>query len=145
MFGISKAKERLELLEENFQLLKQDPLNVSLAEQTCSDAWHLADWAFDEEKENNQSLTKEVFRTNMYNDCSEFKILHDLVNSIKHKKLSNPKVTITQTMRKAGAFSNAFSKAFDVSRLEIHFEDGKKVDLDDLVKVAIGYWKKRLK
>lgn len=144
MFGISQAKDRLKLLEENFQLLKQDPLNVSLAEQACSDAWHLTDWVFDEEKENNPSLTKEIFRTKLYKECSEFKILHDLVNSIKHKKLSNPKVTITQTKRKAGAFSNAFSKAFGVSRLEIHFEEGTKVDLDDLVEVAIEYWKKRL-
>ena len=68
------------------------------------------------------------------------KILHDLVNSFKHKKLDRPKVKIKETKKHGGAYSNAYSKAYDVSRLEVHFENHNKIDVDDLIKIVINYW-----
>ena len=50
MFGIENSKDRLQQLKENFDKLLHNPLNVSLAEKTCSDAWHLIDWVFIEQK-----------------------------------------------------------------------------------------------
>ncbi len=140
MFGIENSRDRLNQLKENFEKLKQDELNVSLAEKACEDAWHLADWFFEEQKQTDPTLTKEKFRCKIYNECPQMKILHDLVNSFKHKKLSNPKVRITETKKHGGAFSSDFSKDFDVSRLEVHLEDGNKIDVDDLIKIAIDYW-----
>lgn len=140
MFGIQNSKDRLKQLEENFEKLKQDELNVSLAEQTCSDAWHLVDWVLSEQKLIDPTLTKGIFRAKVYNECPEMKILHDLVNSFKHKELDRPKVRITETRKHGGAFSSDFSKDFDVSRLEVHFENQSKIDVDDLVKIAIDYW-----
>lgn len=81
MFGISSAKDRFQLLEKNFRLLRQDQLNISLAEQACIDAWHLTDWHFDEFKQSNPTLTKQKYRIDLYEICLEFKILHDLANS----------------------------------------------------------------
>ena len=144
MFEISDSKDKLKLLEEDFRRLMEEPLNITLAEQTCSGAWHLADWVFAEKKVDNPDLTLDAFRTQLYEDCPEFKILHDLVNSFKHKNLSRPKVQITETKKKRGDFSNDFSKDFDVSRLEVHFKDQPKIDLDDLVRVAIDYWNRVL-
>jgi len=140
MFGIDNSKDRLQQLKENFEKLKRDQLNVSLAEQTCSDAWHLNDWVLAEQKQINPTLTKGTFRAKVYNECPEMKILHDLVNSFKHKELDRPKVRIKETKKHGGAFSSDFSKDFDVSRLEVHFEDQSKIDVDDLVKIAIDYW-----
>lgn len=140
MFGINNSKDRLKLLEENFKKLKRDELNVSLAEQTCSDAWHIADWVLAEQKQIDPTLTKRAFRAKIYNECPEMKILHDLVNSFKHKELTSPKVKITATKKHKGDFSSDFSKDFNVSRLEVHFKDQSKVDVDDLVKIAIDYW-----
>lgn len=142
MFGIENSKDRLKQLEENFKKLKHDQLNVSLAEQTCSDAWHLVDWVFSEKQENDSSLTIGKFRTKVYQECPEMKILHDLVNSFKHKKLERPKMKIKETKKHGGAFSSGFSKAYNVSRLEVHFEDQPKIDVDDLVQIAITYWNK---
>ena len=142
MFGIENSNDRLLQLKNNFELLKQDELNISLAEQTCSDAWHLIDWVYEEKKQSDSALTKEQFRKTVYEQCQEMKILHDLVNSFKHKNLSRQKVKIIETRIHGGAFSNGFSKGFDVSRLEVHFEDKSKIDVDDLVEIAIKYWNK---
>src|SRR5690606_20887933 len=121
MFGIEKSKDKLQQLKNNFNNLKKDALNVSLAEKTCDDAWHLIDWVLIDEKQNDQTLTKESFRIRVYNECPEMKILHDLVNSFKHRNLTNPKVHIKEAKIQAGDFSSDFSKDFNVSRLEIHY------------------------
>ncbi|MTI19756.1 hypothetical protein E1176_01850 [Fulvivirga sp. RKSG066] len=142
MFGIENSKDRLLQLKNNFELLKQDELNISLAEQTCSDAWHLIDWVYEEKKQSDITLTKEQFRKTVYEQCQEMKIHHDLVNSFKHKNLSRQKVKIIETRVHGGAISSGFSKGFDVSRLEVHFEDKSKIDVDDLVEIAINYWNK---
>ncbi|WP_075344087.1 hypothetical protein [Tenacibaculum agarivorans] len=144
MFGINTAKDRLKSLKSNYDKLLEEPLNISLAEQTCSDAWHLTDWVLEENKKLDSSLTKEKFRKDLYAKCPEFKILHDLVNTFKHKVLSRPKAQIKKTDVHSGPFSSTFSKEFDVSRLTVHY-DNKQIDVDDLVKIAINYWDNLLK
>jgi hypothetical protein len=144
MFGIENSKDRLKQLIDHYEKLKQDTLNVSLAESVCSYAWHLIDWVYEEEQEEGNSLSKESFREQIYDECPEMKILHDLVNTSKHKKISRPKVQIVKINIHGGAYSSAFSKAYDVSRLEIHFSDGSKIDLDDLIQKAIEFWKNRI-
>ncbi len=145
MFGIENSKDRLNLLKKNYENLKQDRLNISLAEQACSDAWHLIDWVFEEEKKIDSELTKEKYREKVYLEFPEIKILHDLVNTFKHKNLSRPKAVIVETKEHGGAYSSGFSKGFDVSRLEVHLENDAKIDVDDLVKLAIDYWSSTLK
>ena len=140
MFGIENSKDRLAQLKENYKKLRQDELNVSLAEKTCSDAWHLVDWVYSDYRSIDETLTKEDFRAKIYRECPEMKILHDLVNTIKHKKLDRPKVSIKNTKKHGGAYSSDYSKDYDVSRLEVHFKDQSKIDVDDLVKIAIDYW-----
>lgn len=72
------------------------------------------------------------------------RILHDLSNAMKHKSLDNPKTKIQKTNIHRGAFSSAFSKAFDISGLQVLFDNDKQIDVDDLVKLAIDYWTKNL-
>ncbi len=140
MFGIETSKDKLLQLKNNFKELKKDALNISLAEKACDDAWHLIDWVWSDEKQQDSNLTKERFRVKVYDECPEMKILHDLVNSFKHRNLTNPKVYIKETKISPGAFDSSFSKAFDVSRLEVHYGDNSRIDVDDLVEIAINYW-----
>lgn len=144
MFEIENSNDRLILLQADFERLKQSPLDISIAEKACSDAWHISDWIYSEMKELNKDLTRDQFRMDLYNECPEMKIFNDLANTFKHKTLTNPKVQIKETRKHGGAFSSGFSKAFNVSRLEVHFEDGSKVDIDDLLQIAIEYWGKKL-
>jgi hypothetical protein len=72
------------------------------------------------------------------------RILHDLANTTKHKELTSPKTKIRETRIHGGGFSTGFSKAFNVSRLEVHYNDDARIDVDDLIKLSIEYWKKKL-
>ena len=46
MFGIQRARDKLNVLISDYNQLVWKPLEISLAEKCCSDAWHLADWDF---------------------------------------------------------------------------------------------------
>ena len=145
MFGIENSKDRLAILEEDFCRLRQNPLDISLAEKTCSDAWHLVDWVFSESKNSDKNITLEKSRNDLYSECPEMKVLHDLANAYKHKTLTHPKVKIIRDEVHAGGFSSSgFSKAFNTSRLTVYFEDNSKMVVDDLIRIAIKYWKKKI-
>lgn len=131
-------------MKGDFEKLMKDPLDISLAEKTCSDAWHLSDWVFSEQKVNDSGLTKEKFRSNLYVECPEMRILHDLANTTKHKELTSPKAKIRETKVHKGGFSSGFSKAFNVSRLEVHYNEDARIDVDDLIKLSIEYWEKKI-
>jgi hypothetical protein len=144
MFNINNSTDKLNLLKADFEQLLQDPLNISLAEKACSDAWHLSDWVLSEMKEKDAELTVERFRIGLYSECPEMRILHDLANTFKHKQLTNPKAKIIETKVHGGSFDSSFSKAFDVSRLEVHHSDDRQIDVDDLIELAIKYWERKL-
>lgn len=144
MFGIEDSKDKLKLLRTDLEKLQQSPLDISLAEKTCTDAWHIADWVYDEMREKDKSLTMELFRESLFSECPEMLVLHDLSNTFKHKKLTRPKANIVEGKVHSGSFSSAFSKAFDVSRLEVHYDEDKRIDVDDLIRIAIKYWEEKL-
>lgn len=145
MFGIDKAKDRLEQLITNYNRLIKDPSNISLAEKVCGDAWHLNDWVFYELNDSGNTITIENFRNQLYNDCPEFKILHDIANTIKHKKLSKPKAKIQQTVKHEGSFDYTFDSSFEISCLEIILENGDKLLLDEILHPIIDYWIRKVR
>ncbi len=144
MFEINNSKDRLNLLMLDYERLRLEPLNIPLAEKACLDAWHLSDWVFAEECPKRTKAEMEQFRFNLFRDCPEMKILHDLSNTFKHKFLDRPKATINLTNVHRGDFSYEFSKDFNVSRLEVQY-GASKIDIDNLVEIAIHYWATRLK
>ena len=80
----------------------------------------------------------------LFQNCPEMKILHDIVNTIKHKELTSPKVEIREAKSHSGDFSSDFSNDFDIARLEIHFEDGSCTNVAKLLEAAIDYWDSNL-
>jgi hypothetical protein len=144
MFEIETSHDKLRLLTADYNQLIVDPLNISLAEKCCQDAWHLADWDFNDQKKIKTYLTKEQYRIELFHNCPEMRILHDLANTMKHKSLSNPKIGNFKTNIHRGAFSPDFSKDFDISGLQVMFDNDKQIDVDDLIKIAIDYWTKNL-
>lgn len=145
MFNIHNSFDKLALLESDFERMKENPLDISLAEKTCIDAWHLCDWLFSEIQESDKKISKDSFRSNLFLECPEMRILHDLANISKHKKLSKPKVKLIRTLVQGGDYSSDYSKDYNVSRIEVHYNEHSKIDVDDLIKLAIDYWRKRLK
>jgi hypothetical protein len=53
-------------------------------------------------------------------------------------------VKIIKTIVHDGAYSSAFSKAYNVSRLKIHYNDNLRIDVDDLIKLSVEYWENKL-
>ncbi len=144
MFDIETSRDKLKLLTADYERLIADPLNISLAEKCCQDAWHLADWDFKDKQKIRTDLTKEQYRIDLYLHCPEMRILHDLSNSMKHKSLDSAKAKIQKTNIHRGAFGPGFSKGFDISGLQVIMDNDEQIDVDDLVKIAIDYWTKNL-
>jgi len=63
MFEIETSQDKLRLLKADYDHLVADPLNISLAEKCCQDAWHLADWDFEDQRRINNELTKQQYRS----------------------------------------------------------------------------------
>jgi hypothetical protein len=144
MFEINSSKDKLRQLISDHERLIADPLNISLAEKCCQDAWHLADWDLRDHQKVKPKLTKEHYRIDLFQRCPEMRILHDLSNTMKHKTLTNQKAQIKATKIHRGGFSSGFSKGFNVSGLQVHFDNNQQIDVDDLVQIAIDYWTKNL-
>ena len=144
MFEIDTSRDKLRQLIADHERLISDPLNISLAEKCCQDAWHLADWDLNDRQKVGPNLTKEHYRIDLFQRCPEMRILHDLSNTMKHQTLTNPRAQIKATKIHGGGFGSGFSKGFNVSGLQVHFDNNQQIDVDDLVKIAIDYRVKNL-
>ena len=71
MFEIDTSKDKLRQLVADHERLSSDPLNISLAEKCCQDAWHLADWDLKDHQKINPKLTKEHYRIDLFQRCPE--------------------------------------------------------------------------
>ncbi len=144
MFEINTSKKKFEQLKENILKLRKNPVDVSLAEKICEDTWHLCDWVFAELQEQDSQTTKEQFRIEIYNSCPEFRTLHDIANTIKHKKLDRPKINIKSTFKHHGTFDYTFDNTFETSYLEIEYQNGTKKRLIEILQPALDYWESRI-
>lgn len=140
VFNSKNSFDRLAQVIETLEIFKKDSTNFSLAEKCVFDLWHIADWYT---KENKIDIGK--FRINNLYQHIEMKILDDLTNTIKHKELRRAKLIKVDGEIKAGAFSNAFSSAFDTSRIEIHYQQKdsdklEKIEVIELIERGVAIW-----
>ncbi|WP_313580333.1 hypothetical protein [Chishuiella sp.] len=141
-FGEYNSKEKLLTLLNNFNDFKLDETDSSKALNLSSDAWHLTDFVFEEYKPELGFQTLGDFRNDLFAQCDNLKIMHDLANASKHYNLSRPKAQIKLTRKHSGDFSSGFSKDFDISHLEIILENDEKLDFLLIIKNVIEFWKK---
>ena len=47
---------------------------------------------------------------------------------------------VRRACRRGSAFSQDFSRAFDISRLEIELDDDTTIDFEDAMEAAVAYW-----
>lgn len=147
LFGINSTKDKLELLKEAYEAYKKDRLNINLAEKICLDAWHLNDWVFVElygETARNQKINE--FRTQLFSECPEMKVLHDIANTGKHKILTRSKSDITDSYKQYGVFKDGVfaDGIFQKSDLVIQTSN-QTISVETLVEIAIKHWSRILK
>lgn len=139
-FGMDTAEERYREFIEEYAEFKNDTTSIKKASNLSSSAWHLIDWCFEDFKSTHNLKKIEEFRESLYPCCPSLKIMHDIANAKKHKNLSRPKASLKNTRRHGGAFSQAFSSAFDISYLEIETENGTKLDFEKEIDKVKAFW-----
>ncbi|MBZ4035356.1 hypothetical protein K6T82_11310 [Flavobacterium sp. 17A] len=136
-FETNSAREKYQEFLEDYQDCKQEPTNTRRAKHAYASAWEILDWLY---KESTTSLELGSFRTPFFQGCPSLLVMHDLANAAKHKILDRPKADIQNTQTKPGAFSAEFSNAFDKTRLEIEFEDGRVKNFETEIDQVKSYW-----
>jgi len=132
-------------LQEDYQDYLSDDTSSRKATHLATTCWHLIDWLFTHYVALNGPIagfaTLTDYREDLYPRCPNLKLMHDIANGSKHAELSRPKSNIKDTNKKMGGFGAGFSrKDFDVSRLEIHMEDGSIIDFYDVAEDVVTFW-----
>jgi hypothetical protein len=112
-------------------------------------SWHLYDWVWNEIEPQKDTISTvlpgsaEDFRSKgrfarwIQAECPALKDMRLIAKGAKH--LSDPGLT-----DHGGAFSNAFSRGFDISRLTVSDPAGESVNFINLLEATIAWWEKLL-
>ena len=137
-FGAKTPEEKYkEALAEYCDFLKDDT-NIFKANNTCCSLWEIVDWVW------NRDDDLGAFRLSLFEKCPELRIMHDVANSKKHKKLDRPKAKI-QEAKATGDFNSDFSSDFDNHRLIVQMENGNKHNLLDILEKVVAFWDNHFK
>ncbi len=145
-FNIRNTKDFLNKLFEDYEEYLKDPTSSRTAINSAMTAWHLSDWAYNEFSELKTQFPKlDQYQSHLKTLCPELQIMHDITNGSKHCVLSRHNPDIAETNLRKGAFSKAFSRAFDISTLDIEMKDGTKLYFEDQIEKVISFWKDYIK
>ena len=138
-FGLD-AETALQELREEFDLFRKDSLDRKLARECATKAWHLCDHVFDGHGAILPFNGLDEFQEHVRNACPELAHLQVVCNASKHGDNLRRTGRVRRANRRGGAVSQAFSRAFDISRLEIELNDGTTIDFEDAMEAAVAYW-----
>ncbi|MGV3630880.1 MAG: hypothetical protein ACO1O6_06730 [Bacteroidota bacterium] len=146
-FDIKTSRDFFLKLQEDYSEFRKNRTSSRIALNCAMTAWHLTDWIYNEYKSQLESnfATLTAFQQEMKNLCPSLQIMHDLANGSKHYLLTKHKPIIEETNLHKGAFSNAFSRDFDISTLDIKLNNGKKIYFEDEIKKTLYFWATYLK
>lgn len=145
-FEIKKPSDFLKKLHIEQIRYQADTLSSVDAMNFAWTAWHLTEWVWKGHLESNrQSAFTSVnstadFKNYVCNHCPEMRIMRDIANGSKHFRLdrNNPKVQGTELHM--GSFDNSFSRAFDISTLDVVLDDSSLVYFEDTIQPVIDFW-----
>ncbi|HRO43020.1 MAG TPA: hypothetical protein PL009_09310 [Flavipsychrobacter sp.] len=141
-FGKDTAEDKYASFLSEYKEYMDDDLSIPKAQRVATSAWHLIDWAFENDKCKHNFTDLSNFREALYPRCASLKIMHDLATATKHLTVSKPKADIRDTRKHAGTFSAAdFSDDFDIPRLEIEKSDGKRLSFRREMETVLNFWK----
>src|SRR5690606_22305930 len=71
----------------------------------------------------------------------EIGILRDICDGTKHLHLDRPHLQVRDSGVRHGAFSKAFSRAFDIGGLFLTLHDGSKLYFDNVAHKVVAFWR----
>lgn len=139
-FGKDTAEDKHTSFLQDYEVYINNDLSIPNAQRVAISSWHLVDWVFENHRAIHHFANLGLFRESLYPSCESLKIKHDLANATKHLIVTRQKGDIKDTREHEGAFSSAFSDAFDISYLEIEKNDGTKLSFKIEIKKIKEFW-----
>lgn len=140
-FETSNSKDFFDNMILEYEEYLEDDTSSRKAETIALSSWHIIEWILIEYGDVLGFSDVGKYRESLYPKCIGLKTMHDIANSLKHGKLVRPKASIKESRYKGGSFSSAFSNSFDISRLEIEYENGTTVLFTVEIQKVIEFWK----
>ena len=139
--GLNTLQDRLHLAMREGAEYLADPLDAQKAENFARSAHILAEWVVQDHVAFGYQ-TQEHCRQDIYQRCPDLKAIRDLSNMAKHGgKLEEGRTPYFKAAKlHRGAFSRAFSRAFDISRLVLVMPDETELVYEDVVAEAQRFW-----
>lgn len=146
-FGIKSSKDFFQKLQDDYSDFCKDKTSSRIALNCAMTSWHLTEWIYHEYNTQLISTFPEIyaFQAQIKKMCPSLRILHDIANGTKHYLLTKHVPVIKETNLHQGAFSNDFSRDFDISTLDIELKDGSKIYFEDEIEKAVLFWKEYFK
>ena len=138
-FGLD-ALSALEALRIAVKKFRHDDLNEDLARDCAGKAWHLCDHVFKALAPNPPYAKLQALQKHVREGCPELAYLQDICTESKHAEITRYTPRIVEARLHGGAFSRAFSRGFDISRLEVELCGGEAVSFNDVIDRALDYW-----
>ncbi len=141
-FDLRTSRDCLEDLRGAIADFKKDPLNPRIARYCSIVAWSISDWVFEECAHRLEHKRRSDFQQDIKSQCPELGYLQDLGTSVKHMTISRYIPSLVEARMRGGAFSNAFSNAFDRGGLILSIRDGRHFWFDEVIQTALSFWDK---
>ena len=138
-FDAASALEALKTASEKF---KNDDLNKDLARDCAIKAWQLCDHVFNALGSTSRFATLGGLQDHVRHTCPELAYLQDICTESKHGEISKYTPRIAEARFQGGAYSHAYSRAYDISRLQIELPDGQTIFFNDVLDCAVDFWSK---
>lgn len=145
-FGVNSLDKYWKITKSKVLEYENNVLNEQKAIECAEHLWHMCDWFFKkyESKLPYHSLCD--MKGEYGKECKVLRVMRDICNSYKHSGLDSERnPIIKETKKHEGAFSQEFSREFDISHLEVVYNDGSKVYFEDAVQKVIEFWENKIK
>ena len=139
-FGIDEPIPALNDFQEKVRQFRSDALNKELACDCAIAAWHICDIVFVKTSVKSVFRSLTTFQEKVRTECLDLGYLQDIAIARKHGEISRYTPRVKTASEKGGAFSQAFSRDFDISLLVIVTEDGNEHAMLDVLARVLAYW-----
>lgn len=143
-FGTNTVEHRFRQLHKNAEAFRSDALNNGLAVQIAQDAWSLVEIAHHELRLASALPQLGDFRRQVKDECPELAYMQDISNEHKHGEITKYTPRLKEARSTRGAFSQSFSRSFNISRLELVTETDQVLWFEDVMDTVVGYWQEKL-
>ncbi|MBA4066098.1 MAG: hypothetical protein C0501_20740 [Isosphaera sp.] len=142
LFELKTPADLFRKLEHDLRRLEADALDAYAAFDFFVTAEHMLDWVYPDDPDARAAARQS---DPLLEVCSH------LANGSKHFRATHPRHrSVDDTRQHGGAFSSAFSRGFDISRLEVDLKGdaaaalGSVVEVTDLARAVLCHWRSRL-